>query len=69
MNNSHHVIPLLKTFQCFPSSLLVGLKVACEILYDLALGYLLDYLSDHFPQPHQASPPAVLSKPYNHAYK
>ncbi|XP_065787000.1 ovochymase-1 [Muntiacus reevesi] len=50
-------------------SLLVGLTVTYEILYDLALGYLLDYLSDHFLQPHQASPPAVLSKPYNHAYK
>ena len=120
MNNSHHVIPLLKTFQCCPSSLLVGFTVtyeissvgkesACnardlgsipgsgrssgewngnplqysclenpmdtgawwatvhgaarvrhdlvtkphEILYDLILGYLVDYLSDHFPQPHQ----------------
>ena len=53
MNNSHHVIPLLKTFQCFSSSLLVGLIVTYDILYDLALGYLLDYLSDHLPQPHQ----------------
>lgn len=77
-NNSDHVTPLLIIFQYFPCSLLVKvLTVTYKILYDLALGYLLDYFSCHFPQcslytilpavpqTHQACPTAVISKMYN----